>query len=194
MFTGIIQGLGEVVEAHQRKLSITLPSNFKVKKGESVAVNGVCLTVTALKGKRATFDCMPETLRVTTLGDLKTGDRVNLEPPLTLKTPIGGHLVQGHVDGVGEIVSERADREFRVLTIRVPQVLLPYIIKKGSIALDGTSLTITEKLDDRFSVGLIPETLRRTVLGRKKPGDKVNIEVDLIAKYAESLIAKSRTV
>lgn len=191
MFTGIVQGTGKVLQVKPGGLELFLPRNLRVKKGGSLAVNGICLTVRTVKDGKAVFDCMPETLRRTTLGDLQAGDRLNLETPLTLQTLVGGHLVQGHVDGVGTITSVRHEGNSRWLRIRIPKPLCGYLVKKGSVAVDGVSLTIAEVHRDGCSVSLIPETLRRTTLGRKKAGERVNIEVDLVAKYIKSLLKSS---
>lgn len=134
---------------------------------------------------------MAETFRLTTLGDLKPGDKVNIEKPLTLQTPIGGHLVQGHVDGVGQIVNRKPDGDSVVLTVRVPKNLSIYLLKKSSITIDGVSLTITDANEDRVSVSLIPMTQTITTLGRKKAGDRVNLEVDLIAKAVHEYLQRS---
>lgn len=155
----------------------------RVAVGGSLAVAGVCLTVTERRGERSVVEAGPETLSRTTLGSLRAGDEVNLEPPLRVGDPLGGHWVQGHVDAAVE-VSDRSDRgEHRFLSLAVPGTLAPYVVEKGSVALDGVSLTVAARGPERFSVALIPHTLEVTTLGRLEPGDRVNLEVDILAKY-----------
>ena len=154
--------------------------------GGSVAVNGICLTVTAFDDKTFAVDTMPETLRLTNLGQLKTGDRVNLERPLKLNGEIGGHLVQGHIDDTGTVVSAVKEGESVLMKIQTKPELMRYIVPKGFIAVDGTSLTVTTKVGDTFGVALVGYTLEHTVMGYKKPGDMVNLEADIIGKYVES--------
>ncbi len=194
MFTGIIQGVGTVLQVDRGKkegtITLRLPSKFKIRKGGSIAVNGACLTARSVEKDKIVCDCMAETFRLTTLGDLIVGDKVNLELPLTLQTPIGGHLVQGHVDGVGKIVSITQEGKSKVLKVAAPSSLRSYLIKKGSVTLDGVSLTLVKTDGHGFSVALIPMTLQETTLGRKKVGGRVNIEVDLIAKQLEALLEK----
>lgn len=191
MFTGIIEAFGVVECIQKGALRLKLPKKWKIPKGGSVAVNGVCLTAGTIKGQTIDCDCMAETLRLTTLGDLKPGEEVNIEKPLTLQTPIGGHLVQGHVDGVGPVIDSKFDGDSLVLTIKVPKHLSVYLLKKGSITVDGVSLTIVEVRDEQFSVSLIPMTQKITTLGRKKAGDQVNLEVDLIAKAVYEYLQRS---
>ncbi len=158
--------------------------------GASVAVNGVCLTVVERPEGALAFDLSPETLARTSLGRLRPGQPVNLERPVTLLTRLGGHLVQGHVDGVGEVAALEPDgRGGAVLTVRAPGGLARYLVEKGSVAVDGVSLTVAGTDGDGFRVALIPHTLRATTLGAVRPGDPVNIEVDVIAKYVERLLA-----
>jgi riboflavin synthase len=162
--------------------------------GASVAVNGVCLTVVERAGRegghRLAFDLSPETLVRSTLGSVSAGDAVNLERPVTLMTRMGGHLVQGHVDGVGLVAEARDVEGGRELFVGLPQDLSRYVVEKGSIAVDGVSLTVTESGDGRFGVALIPHTLAATTLGQRVPGDPVNLEVDLMAKYVERLLRR----
>ena len=159
-----------------------------LKIGDSVAVNGVCLTVVRLGDASFTADVMPETVRLTNIGLLHAGDRVNLERTLRLCDGLDGHIVSGHVEGLGTIASRRPDGIAMVVTITTPPELLKYIIKKGSIAIDGISLTVTEVTEMSFSVSLIPHTANETTLGFKDVGDRVNLETDIIAKYVERML------
>ena len=192
MFTGIIEERGTVLDAGAFRLVVgchTVVSDSDV--GASVAVNGVCLTVVARGPEDLAFDLSEETLERSTLGRLGRGDPVNLERPVTLAARLGGHLVQGHVDGVGEVSGiERDDQGGAVLTTRVPDGLLHYAVEKGSITVDGVSLTIAELAGDGMRVALIPHTLAVTTLGTVVPGDLVNLEMDVIAKYVERLMAE----
>jgi riboflavin synthase len=158
--------------------------------GDSVAVNGVCLTATQIGADGFISDVMAETLRRTTLGELRVGDRVNLERAATATTRLGGHLVQGHVDGVGRLIDRSPAGAFDEVTIALPATLTSYVVEKGSIAVDGISLTVARLTDDTITIGLIPETLQRTTFGHRAVGDTVNIEVDVIAKYVERLLEK----
>jgi riboflavin synthase len=164
-------------------------SPMGLREGDSIAVDGVCLTAAAVDGQGFEADVMGETLRRSTLGSLAEGDRVNLEPPLRAGDPLGGHVVQGHVDGTG-VIEAVSDEEFaRVLRIAAGSELLRYVVEKGSIAVDGVSLTVTEVDGEGFAVSLIPETLERTTLASAAPGRAVNLEVDVLAKYVEKLTA-----
>ncbi|MET3963719.1 riboflavin synthase [Marmoricola sp. OAE513] len=198
MFTGIIEELGVVsgIEPlHEAvRLSIQGPEVATgAKLGDSIAVNGVCLTVVTNKRGVFTADVMLQTLANTALGGLKRGSKVNLERAVTPATRLGGHIVQGHVDGTGEIVSRTPSEHWELVTISLPAELDKYLVAKGSITVDGISLTVAD-LDDSaedgptFTVSLIPETLARTTLGFKQPGDSVNLEVDVIAKYVEKMV------
>ncbi len=191
MFTGIVEERGTVLEAGAFRLVVgcrTVVSESDI--GASVAVNGVCLTVVARGPEDLAFDLSEETLARSTLGRLRPGDPVNLERPVTLSARLGGHLVQGHVDGVGEVAAlERDDQGGAVLTTRVPEGLLRYVVEKGSITVDGVSLTIAALAGDGMRVALIPHTLAVTTLGTVVPGDLVNLEMDVIAKYVERLMA-----
>nr|WP_277998845.1 riboflavin synthase [Moorella sulfitireducens] len=162
------------------------------RRGDSIAVNGACLTVVDLTPAALVAEVMAETLRVTTLGSLKPGDRVNLERALQLGERLGGHLVSGHVDGVGEIKTKRQAGIAWELEVVVPPGLERYIVPKGSLALDGTSLTVITAEGSMVTVGLIPHTARHTILGAKGPGDRVNVEVDLLARYLERLLTRPR--
>ncbi|HNQ36032.1 MAG TPA: riboflavin synthase [bacterium] len=181
MFTGIIQDLGRVerIAAGRLRLRTALAG---LEAGESVAVNGVCLTVTGT-GAAAEFDLSPETRRRTALGRLRPGDRVNLERALRLSDRLGGHLVTGHVDGVARILTVRRTGTGRELSVAFPGRLRPYLAVKGSVALDGVSLTIAGLTGAKLTVALIPFTLEQTTLGGKRPGETLNIEVDALARY-----------
>ncbi|MGH8880553.1 MAG: riboflavin synthase [Stackebrandtia sp.] len=189
MFTGIVEELGEVVEVGPASLSLRgklITSD--ARHGDSIAVNGVCLTVTNVDGEAFTVDVMGETYKRTALESLKPGEAVNLERAATLSTRMGGHLVQGHVDAVGEILRREPEAEWETVTFRVPASLTKYIVEKGSITVDGVSLTVVSVKGQEFSVGLIPTTMSLTTLGHKRAGDKVHIETDIIAKHVESLL------
>jgi riboflavin synthase len=188
MFTGLVQELGTVAAAGDGRLVVEAP--VELAPGDSVAVNGVCLTAAEVGDGRFAADVMDETLRRSSLGALEAGSPVNLELPLRVSDRLGGHLVQGHVDGLG-VVREVADEgPARRMTIEADPELLRYVVEKGSIAVDGVSLTVSGLDDEGFEVSLIPETLERTTLGRAWPGDKVNLEVDVLAKYVERLVAR----
>ena len=194
MFTGIVRERGRVVAAEPSanggglRLRIEAPVTAPTTEpGDSVAVAGCCLTATAVEDGRLEFDAVPETLARTTLGSLRNGAEVNLEPALRAGEPLGGHFVQGHVDGVGRVRSADPDGDGVRLWLDLEPVLLRYCVEKGSIAVDGVSLTVAA-LDDRgLAVALVPHTLRETTLAALAPGDAANVEVDLLAKYAERL-------
>jgi riboflavin synthase len=193
MFTGIVEELGEIIEIEpdgdSARLIVRGPLVAQdAVPGASIAINGVCLTVTDVKDDAFAADVVEETLRRSSLGALRAGARVNLERPVRPVDRLGGHLVQGHVDGVGAIVSREPGERWEVVAIALPEELSRYVVEKGSIAVDGTSLTVVDAGRDRFTVALIPTTLARTVLGSKRPGDPVNIEVDVMAKYVERLL------
>ena len=194
MFTGIVQRVGQVTAVEDRggdaRLGIDvgdLPAAH-LAPGVSIAVNGVCLTVTGREGAVASFDVSRETLSLTTLGRLAVGARVNLEPALTLAEPLGGHLVSGHVDGVGEVVAIAPDARSTRMTLRLPPALARYAARKGSLCVDGVSLTVNDVAGERASMNLVPHTLQGTIMGRYEVGTLVNIEVDLIARYLERLL------
>ncbi|WP_329258046.1 riboflavin synthase [Actinoallomurus sp. NBC_01490] len=194
MFTGIVEELGEIValerEGDSARLTVRGPLVVSdAVHGASIAVNGVCLTVTDVKDDAFTVDVMKETLDRSSLAALGPGSPVNLERPVRPADRLGGHIVQGHVDGVGEIVSREPGDRWDVVTIGLPADLARYVVEKGSITVDGISLTVVEARDDAFTVALIPTTLELTTLGRKRPGDPVNLEVDVVAKYVERLVA-----
>jgi riboflavin synthase len=189
VFTGIVEELGEVVKASEAFLAVRGPLvTSDAGLGDSISVNGVCLTVVQVDGDVFTADVMAETYRRTAIGDLREGDRVNLERAATLTTRLGGHLVQGHVDGVAHIVKRTPAAEWEEVTFRLPAGLAKYVVEKGSITVDGTSLTVAWIEGDEFSVGLIPTTLEATTLGRKQVGDPVHIETDVVAKHVEKLL------
>jgi riboflavin synthase len=197
MFTGIVEERGAVSEAVGGRLVVEAAVvGSDSEPGASMAVNGVCLTVVdraASRGvHRLAFDLSPETLARSTMGSLSAGDPVNLERPVTLMTRLGGHLVQGHVDGVAPVVEARDVEGGREMFIGLPEELARYVVEKGSIAVDGVSLTVTEAGDARFGVALIPHTLAATTLGQREPGDPLNLEVDLMAKYVERLLRRDR--
>lgn len=192
MFTGIVEELGTVLDVTSADgvARITVGGGVAADAalGDSIAVNGVCLTVTSRDGDAFSADVMGETLRRTTLGSLQPGESVNLERAATASTRLGGHVVQGHVDGVGTVVARAASGDFDEVTIRLPHELARYVVEKGSIAIDGVSLTVVSVNDDAVVIGMIPETLRRTTLGTRAVGELVNVETDVFAKYVEKLV------
>jgi riboflavin synthase len=194
MFTGLVQGLGRVVAVDRgeagARIRIETPLVSELAPGDSIAVNGVCLSAAALANGSFAADAMNETLSRSSLGDLAPGATVNLELPLRASDRLGGHVVQGHVDGVGTIVEVAEDGFARRVRLEAPRELLRYVIEKGSIAVDGVSLTVTAVDDSSVTVSLIPETQQRTNLGRIGPGARVNMEVDVLAKYVEKLIRR----
>jgi riboflavin synthase len=190
MFTGLIHTTGMIASLEEGRLSIHIQPPLDIAEGDSVAVNGVCLTATEIDD-RAGFDAdvMPETLRRTALGALVEGDAVNLELALRADARLGGHIMQGHVDGTGTVESVSEEGFSRVVRIATDESVLRYVVEKGSIAVDGVSLTVSAVDDAGFEVSLIPETLERTTLGSAEPGRVVNLEVDVLAKYVEKLVA-----
>ncbi|GLW21058.1 riboflavin synthase [Microbispora triticiradicis] len=194
MFTGIVEELGEVVALESLGDSARLTVRGPVvtgdaRHGDSIAVDGVCLTVAGAEGDSFAADVMKETLARSALGALRPGSRVNLERAVRADQRLGGHIVQGHVDGTGEVLSREPGEHWEVVRISLPAGLARYVVEKGSIAVDGVSLTVAAVGDDSFAVSLIPTTLELTTLGRKQPGEPVNLEVDVIAKYVEKLTA-----
>jgi riboflavin synthase len=188
MFTGIVEELGTVASVERLsdavRLSVRATTVLEdAALGDSISVNGCCLTVAERTDDGFTADVMAETLAKTGLGSLVVGDRVNLERATTAGTRLGGHLVQGHVDAVGRILRREPGDHWDVVTVEVPADLAPYLVDKGSVTVDGVSLTVVEAGQESFTVSLIPETLRRTTLGFRAPGDAVNLEVDVIGKY-----------
>jgi riboflavin synthase len=196
MFTGIIQATGEIRAVDEvggdarLRIGVGDLNLEQVSLGDSIAVSGVCLTVVEFTQDEFAADVSQETLGLTTLGALEVGAHVNLEPSLTLATPLGGHLVSGHVDGVGRLVSLQPDARSTRMEFAVPTELGRYVARKGSITIDGTSLTVNDVAGDTFSVNIVPHTLERTIMGGYESGTRVNLEVDLVARYLERLIAK----
>lgn len=194
MFTGIIQAVGSLRRREPRGGDVRLAIDTgslelaDVALGDSIAVSGVCLTVVSLEERGFAADVSNETLSLTTLGGLASGDAVNLEKALRLADRLGGHLVSGHVDGLGRIISITPDARSQRWTFEVPPALARYIVAKGSICIDGTSLTVNEINGQRFGVNLIPHTVEHTAFRQRRPGDAVNIEVDLVARYIERLV------
>ncbi|MHC4135257.1 MAG: riboflavin synthase [Planctomycetota bacterium] len=194
MFTGLVEAMGRIEAAEPRDGGLRLWIDAGALAadpavGDSVAVDGCCLTVVAQKGARLAFDAIPETLRRTTLGQRGVGDAVNLELPLLPTDRLGGHFVQGHVDAVTEVTHRRSEGADVVMTFRMPPELARQIVEKGSIAIDGVSMTVAGVSGDGFSVALIPHTLAVTTLGLRQPGDTVNLEGDILAKYIVALMA-----
>lgn len=194
MFTGIIQAIGTVesLQSHGGDVRLRIRTGKldldDVRLGDSIAVNGVCLTVVALRGDGFEADVSRETLSLTSLGDLEPGSPVNLEKALTLATRLGGHLVSGHVDGLGSVVDRREDARSVRFTIEAPAGLARYIAHKGSITVDGTSLTVNGVEGARFHLNIVPHTLRETIMDGYRVGTRVNLEVDLLARYLERLL------
>jgi riboflavin synthase len=192
VFTGLVADLGTVtgVDATPDGVRLAVSTSLapEIGEGDSVAVNGVCLTATAIADGEFAADVMHETLRRSSLAEVREGTTVNLELPLRATDRLGGHVVQGHVDGVGAIRSAEEDGFARIVEVEAPADLLRYVVEKGSIAVDGISLTVASVTDDAFTVSLIPETLERTNLGAAAPGQPVNLEVDVLAKYVERLV------
>jgi riboflavin synthase len=190
VFTGLVADLGTVtaVDASDAGVRLTVRTALELREGDSVAVNGVCLTATSVPNGAFTADVMHETLRRSSLGALEDGSKVNLELPLRADDRLGGHFVQGHVDGLGTIWDVREEGFSHVVTIGAPPEIMRYVIEKGSIAVDGVSLTVSGLGDDWLQVSLIPETLERTILGEAETGTPVNLEVDVLAKYIERLV------
>ncbi|EFL21767.1 MULTISPECIES: riboflavin synthase [Streptomyces] len=198
MFTGIVEELGEIVAVE----NLGDASRFQVRgpvvtegarHGDSIAVNGVCLTVVDTGDGGFSADVMAETLDRSSLGALAVGSRVNLERPMALGGRLGGHLVQGHVDGTGTLIERKLSEHWEIVKISLPSELGRYVVEKGSITVDGISLTVVDAGPDYFTVSLIPTTLALTTLGVKQPGDPVNLEVDVLAKYVERLLAHGGT-
>jgi riboflavin synthase len=196
IFTGLVQSLGTVERETSSgdgvRLTVSSPLAAELKEGDSIAVNGVCLTASEVGGRSFTAEVMNETLSRTSLQGVRRGTGVNLELPLRPSDRLGGHMVQGHVDAVGAVASAGEDGFARRLEIEAPAELLRYVVPKGSIAVDGVSLTVAECGERSFTVSLIPETLARTNLGEAQPGTQVNLEVDVLAKYVENLMVGSR--
>ena len=196
MFTGLVEATGEVIDRQATsggaRLRIATPLATDLTPGDSVAVNGVCLTVTSLDGSEFRADVGPETLRVTTLGRCSPGTRVNLERPLRADGRFGGHFVQGHVDGIGRIEEWRAEADFHWLTVSFSPDLAPYIVPKGSIAIDGISLTVARLGSDRVDIMIVPFTIEHTNLKAARKHDAVNIECDMVGKYVARAVELAR--
>lgn len=194
MFTGLVQELGTVEDVSRNpdgaRLTVSSPLAGDLSEGDSIAVNGVCLTAAAVRDHQFAADVMNETLDRSSLGAAGAGARVNLELPLRAGDPLGGHIVQGHVDGVGQVAGVQPDGFSRRMRIEADPDVLRYVVVKGSITVDGVSLTVAEADDRSFTVSLIPETLQRTNLGAAQDGTSVNLEVDVLAKYVERLIRR----
>lgn len=193
MFTGIIEATGKVlrIEAKEdgKRITIEFPDQLtEVQLGDSISINGVCLTVMERRNQAFLFDLSEETIRRSTLGALREGERVNLERALRLNDRLGGHFVTGHIDGIGVITGKRRERDFVSLRVKVPESILTYIVAKGSIAIDGISLTVNEIKGVEISLTLIPYTLEKTTLMHKNIGDHVNLEADLLGKYVEQMV------
>jgi len=193
MFTGIIEELGTVTGITKQPDALRLTINSKMvlddlKRGDSISCSGTCLTAIEIDENGFTADVMMETIKLTSLSEVQVGDPINLERAMNAKTRYGGHVVQGHIDGVGELVSREKSDNWDWVRIRIPRELLRYVVMKGSITFDGISLTVNEISDDVIGLSLIPETLQVTTLGSKKPGSKVNLEVDVMAKHIERLL------
>lgn len=197
MFTGLVVERGRLIEDPSPSgaggVRMVIGHGPEIRErlyiGASLAVSGVCLTVTERADGRVTVELSPETLARTTLGDLKKGHEVNLEPALRMGDPLGGHLVQGHVDGTAGVAGRRDLADHRVLAFSIPPQLAPFLVEKGSVTVDGVSLTVSALLPDRFEVALIPHTLEITTLSNLRPGDRVNLEVDVIGKYVQRMLA-----
>ena len=196
MFTGLIENIGTVSSIIRAKggirISIRPKFDMEMKIGDSLAVNGVCLTVIE-SGMDIAFEVSPETIRSTNFGELKINNKVNLERPLRLSDRLGGHIVTGHVDGNGIIKNRKQEGEYTLYAFKVSPEILKYIVKKGSVAVDGISLTVIDLNSTSFSVAIIPHTLTATNIGDKGPGDKVNIEIDIIGKYVEKFMNRKDT-
>jgi riboflavin synthase len=190
VFTGLVADTGTIRAIHDGRLEVETALGAQLAEGDSVAVNGVCLTAVEPHIDGFAADVMPETLRRSSLGPLEPGARVNLELPLRAGDRMGGHVVQGHVDGTGEVLEVREEGNARVVRMAAAPDLLRYVVEKGSIAVDGVSLTVSAVEDNWFEVSLIPETLERTTLGGAEAGSTVNLEVDVLAKYVEKLMSR----
>jgi riboflavin synthase len=191
VFTGLVREVGEVVSFESGRLTIRAAQTAAdAALGDSIAIDGVCLTIVAADGDTLAFDAVPETLSRTSLGTLDQGSRVNLEPALRAGDALGGHYVQGHVDGVGSVRSVESEGEGKRIWFDLPPALLRYAVEKGSVAIQGTSLTVAEIDDAGLAVALIPHTLQETTLGALEPGATVNVESDVLAKYVEKLLPR----
>jgi len=197
MFTGIVEDKGKVLKVDHRgemkRLTLDVPFDLtEMQLGDSINVNGVCLTVVEKKGRAISVDLSPESLQKTTLARVKEADQVNLERALRLSDRLGGHIVTGHIDGIGTITERRIEGNSLDLRIRIPQGVAPYVVQKGSIAIDGISLTVNEYRQDWIRLTLIPYTLEKTTLIEKKVGEGVNVEADILGKYVEKVLDRGR--
>ena len=191
MFTGIVEEVGKIASLKDYRLSVQGSKVLEgAKLGDSIAVNGACLTVVGFQDSQFSVDLAPETMRRTSLGSVGPGDWVNLERPLAVSDRLGGHIVQGHVDATGRVTSMKNEGDCIIIRLTAPKRLMPYIVEKGFIAVDGISLTVVKRGASSFTVSVIPYTLDNTSLKGKSPGDRVNLEVDIVAKYVESLMAR----
>jgi riboflavin synthase len=193
MFTGIVEDTAKVsrieYRGQEKKLILELPHHLtEVQLGDSININGVCLTIVQKSEQKVELDLSAETLEKTALGELKEGDQVNLERALKLTDRLGGHIVTGHVDGIGDIVEKREGTGFLQLRVRIPESVSRYVVQKGSIAIDGISLTVNEYQAREIWMTLIPYTIEKTTLGQKRVGDRVNLEADILAKYVEKFL------
>jgi riboflavin synthase len=198
MFTGIVEEVGKLVSIRQggesARLTVAAPLVCQdARLGDSIAINGTCLTIVEIQGDRLSFDAVPETIRRTSLGGLKPGAAVNLERALAVGQRLGGHFVQGHVDGIGTLLSVREEENARILKVGAPADLMRYLLPKGSVAVDGISLTVADVGPDWFTLWIIPHTWANTSLREKRVGDAVNLEADMLAKYIERLLAARET-
>jgi riboflavin synthase len=197
VFTGIVAELGEVEAVDSSgdgaRVRVRAKLASELAPGDSVSVNGACLTAATAADGAFEADVMNQTLELTTLGGLGAGDRVNLELALRAADRLGGHIVQGHIDGSGEVISTEADGIARRVRVRLPEELLPYVVERGSIAVEGVSLTVAGLGEDWVEVSLIPETLERTTLGQREPGDRVNVECDVVARYVQRMLPRMST-
>lgn len=193
MFTGIIEEVGAVKETGRDYLTFEANKLLEgIKEGDSVAINGVCLTVVSLENRGLSVNVMPQTLRCTNLGNLRYGDIVNVERALVMGGRLGGHLVLGHIDDTGEVLSITNEEKARIVRILAPAELMPYMVNKGFIAVDGVSLTIVSLGDSSFAISLVSYTMENTTLGKRRRGDVVNLEVDILAKYVENFKEQRR--
>jgi riboflavin synthase len=199
MFTGIVENKGKVLKVdhrgQMRRLTLDVPFDLtEMQLGDSININGVCLTVVEKKGQAISVDLSPESLQKTTLARVKEADQVNLERALRLSDRLGGHIVTGHIDGIGTIIERRIEGNSIHLMVRIPQAVIPYVVQKGSIAIDGISLTVNEFREDWIRLTLIPYTLERTTLIEKRVGEEVNIEADILGKYVEKVLDRGRGI
>ena len=197
MFTGIVEIKGKVLKVDHRgemkRLTLDVPFDLtEMQLGDSININGVCLTVVEKRGRAISVDLSPESLQRTTLARVKEADQVNLERALRLSDRLGGHIVTGHIDGIGTIIERRIDGNSLYLKVRIPQAVTPYVVQKGSIAIDGISLTVNEFREDWIRLTLIPYTLEKTTLIEKKVGEEVNVEADVLGKYVEKVLNRGR--